>query len=563
MGKSTSVVSNHNLDISSLKALAIDLSNRLKATIDYGYSYTFLVNPENELDYDIDFKSQGKIEVLNSKRSYQLIDEKLGQKLFIEEKGIEILDSKEFVVSDYLKEFITEDLKATEYELIANDTGDNIATIYEKCIDYWIQDSLSWSYFQNIFLYHAATENIDFINNWRAKIQKWVTLFGGTYMFVYCSEEDSYKVQEWLEKDSLETLLPKITTEFEGKLVTIPAYFLSEKYKEKEVYIQKPISDDFFKKYFYAEKKGIDFYPIKLEFPILFYDDFADLDPGFNTNKYFDFVYNGAKALESLKKLNHFQTTFQIKRDQIKLPALKNFFKLYYCHVTGLKYYQSSHLETELKINEEVFLVRQPENEYDKHAIALFVNYDDGNETYKTQIGYISQNENYMLSKLLDEQFELRAFLTKINEKDLDNRNYNFALEITIFMKKNKVEKQILTNKTKVFELGAEGGSLSIYQFLDKDNKDWYFHNVNDMGLDDEIPTTIRNSEYSMSYAEAFIKMQTKYPKLFNLHPLYVHPDFVNETILFLKECLVENKESVDYYTWAAVLKVSEEELGR
>jgi diacylglycerol kinase family enzyme len=168
-----------------------------------------------------------------------------------------------------------------------------------------------------------------------------------------------------------------------------------------------------------------------------------------------------------------------------------------------------------------------------------------------------------MLSKLLDEQFELRAFLTKINEKDLDNRNYNFALEITIFMKKNKVEKQILTNKTRVFELGAEGGSLSIYQFLDKDNKDWYFHNVNDMGLDDEIPATNRNSEYSMSYAEAFIKMQTKYPNLFNLHPLYVHPDFVNETILFLKECLVENKEYVDYYTWAAVLKVREEELGR
>lgn len=435
MGKSTFVVSNHNLDISTLKALAIDLSNRLQATVDYGYSYTFFVNQENELDYDIDFTSQGKIEVLNSKLTYQLVDQKLGQKLFIEEKGIEVLDSKEFLVSDHLKKIIKEDLKATEYELIANDTYDNIATIYEKCLDLWIENSLSLSYFQNLFLYHATKEDIDFIKDWRLKNQKWVKLFGGNYMFVYCSE-DSSNVQEWLEKESLENLLPKINSEFEGKLVNISAYVLAEEYKRKEVYIQEPISNDFLKKYFYASKKGIDFYPIKLEFPTLFYDDFTDLEPSFNTNKYFDFVYNGEKALESLKKLNHFQTTFQFERDKVKLPDLKSYFKLYSCNVTGLKHYLFSYLETEMKINEEVFLVRQPKNEFDKHAIALFIDYNDGCETYQEQIGYISQNENYMLSKLLDQQYELKAFLTKINDKELDNKSYNFALELTIYMKK-------------------------------------------------------------------------------------------------------------------------------
>ena len=43
-----------------------------------------------------------------------------------------------------------------------------------------------------------------------------------------------------------------------------------------------------------------------------------------------------------------------------------------------------------------------------------------------------------------------------------------------------------MTNKTKVFELGAEGGSLTVYQFLDDKNNDWYFHNVRDMGFEEE-----------------------------------------------------------------------------
>jgi len=117
------------------------------------------------------------------------------------------------------------------------------------------------------------------------------------------------------------------------------------------------------------------------------------------------------------------------------------------------------------------------------------------------------------------------------------------------------------TTKTKVFELGAEDGSLSIYKFIDKDNKDWYFHNVNDMGFEDEdIPPTNRDSVFSKSYAEAFIKMLAEYPYVLSLYPLFVHPDVVNVTMLFFK---VNSKsiEYIDYHIWAEVLKVKVEEL--
>ena len=33
-------------------------------------------------------------------------------------------------------------------------------------------------------------------------------------------------------------------------------------------------------------------------------------------------------------------------------------------------------------------------------------------------------------------------------------------------------------NHTKVFELGAEGGTLNVYQMIDQKNNDWYFQTM-------------------------------------------------------------------------------------
>ena len=118
-----------------------------------------------------------------------------------------------------------------------------------------------------------------------------------------------------------------------------------------------------------------------------------------------------------------------------------------------------------------------------------------------------------------------------------------------------------MNSKTKVFELVAEGGSLTMYQIFDTKNIDWFFHNVSDMGLDDEVPGVDKNSNYSRSFAESFVKLLAEYPHLLNWHPLYVHPDFVDITIFFLKESSIEQRQYLNYSNWAKVLKVSEEEL--
>jgi hypothetical protein len=117
-----------------------------------------------------------------------------------------------------------------------------------------------------------------------------------------------------------------------------------------------------------------------------------------------------------------------------------------------------------------------------------------------------------------------------------------------------------MTNKIKVLEIGAEGGSITMYQVFDAKNKDWYIFSVNDMGLDDEVPGVIKDSNYSMSYVEAFFRMLKAYPHLLELYPLYVHTDFAYSTMVIIKELTI-NKDYINYTEWAKVLEVTEVDL--
>jgi hypothetical protein len=119
-----------------------------------------------------------------------------------------------------------------------------------------------------------------------------------------------------------------------------------------------------------------------------------------------------------------------------------------------------------------------------------------------------------------------------------------------------------MMNHTKVFELGAEGGTLTVYQMIDQKNNDWYFHEVNDMGMDDEVSGVQKTSKYSSSFADDLIKLQYHHPHLFELYPLYVDESCVNVVILFLQEYLKNNTSAhVDKQRWAAVLNITVEEI--
>jgi hypothetical protein len=119
-----------------------------------------------------------------------------------------------------------------------------------------------------------------------------------------------------------------------------------------------------------------------------------------------------------------------------------------------------------------------------------------------------------------------------------------------------------MTNHTKIIEMGAEGGSITLYKCIDKKNEDWYYHSVSEMAYEDlDIEGVDKKSKYSMSVAEAFIKMQAEYNNIFSLYPLMAHSDYKYIALSLLEEYVNNIDEHIDYYQWANVLEMQVEEL--
>lgn len=435
MGKTTSVLANHDLDVSSLENLAADLSRRLHATIVYGYNKTYFLTERKEVESDYEFIEMGIIEIQDATSRYILTDENYGAQLFIEKFGLGVLEDKNIIIDDYIKECIVNENDAIEFELVETigDSAQTTANIYAKTVDFWTTDFLHWYSFQRMFIYKMEGDDLDYLNKWRTDNLKWITLFGGNYMFVFSYEEESYRIQELLQNTPLHQSLQAIIENFPDTLVPVSNYIYSKSYRQKPLYEQSYNTMESLSKHLYAIENKIDFFPHKIVYPILFYDDFTDLDATINKTKYFDFVYNGNFIFDGLKKQEQFEKEFKIKRKKISLPDLTDYFKLYDCFIAGYKYHYSISLQTNLILNQEVFLTREKDNKFDKHAIALYIDYHYEGETNRIQLGYIPKHENYMLSKLLDNGYSFKAFLTMINSKEFNLSNFNYALKVSFY----------------------------------------------------------------------------------------------------------------------------------
>ena len=438
MGKTTSVLSNHNLDISSIEKLAIDLSAKLKASIIYGYNKTYFITDNKELDYDYEFIDIDTIFYKNSALEYNLIDVNYGARKFIAENSVEVLYDTTLKIEEYTRTSILEECNSIEYELqeIINNETDTIIYIYEKTLDIWAIDSLYWYGFQRNFIYKMDSVGVNNLNNWRNQNKKWIELLGGNYMFVYSYEEESNQIQEILQKTTLDKASILISNQFKDTLVAVSNYMLSKSYENKPVYFQEYVSLELTSKHLYAIENNIDFQLIKIKYPVLFYDDFKDLDAELNVSNYFDFVYNGDFIFEDLKKQEQFEKEFQVKRGKRDLPDLSDYFKIYNFYVTGYNYCYSVSMQNNLIFNQEVFLIREEENQFDKHAIAVYIDYTYENSTNRVKLGYIPKDENYILSKFLDNEYEFKAFLVTINDAEFNQSNFNYTLKVEIYFKK-------------------------------------------------------------------------------------------------------------------------------
>lgn len=70
---------------------------------------------------------------------------------------------------------------------------------------------------------------------------------------------------------------------------------------------------------------------------------------------------------------------------------------LYGCQVTGSQYLQlKDHVLPKLREGDSLLLMREPNNEHDKHAISVYT-------TGGLKMGYLPRNNNLILSRLMDE----------------------------------------------------------------------------------------------------------------------------------------------------------------
>ncbi len=91
-----------------------------------------------------------------------------------------------------------------------------------------------------------------------------------------------------------------------------------------------------------------------------------------------------------------------------KPPATPAPLELYSGYLAGINYYSLKDVYHFLSAGQQLRILREPENAYDKLAIAIWFN------EYK--LGYIAKKDNQVLSKLLDGHYELIAEIASMKK---------------------------------------------------------------------------------------------------------------------------------------------------
>jgi hypothetical protein len=92
MGCDISILSKHNLNITTVETLAIDLADRLNLNIDYGYFASDNYDALLGVDYDNEFIELGTILKTNAEARYFLVDDNYQKKLLYQKFGDSLFD---------------------------------------------------------------------------------------------------------------------------------------------------------------------------------------------------------------------------------------------------------------------------------------------------------------------------------------------------------------------------------------------------------------------------------------------------------------------------------------
>ena len=455
MPATISAIANHSLDTSSIEKLAQNLSDVLQATVTYGYDQSFNIDHVSKtVNTTFDFHELGTCVFENAKQNLQLTNDYIGFQLFLDENGQDFFETTTYDFSKYTVEEMQAAKNAFTFELtdITNRKYDTIAYIYKHFIDLWNIEYLERRMLQYKFVYRINDDSLAYFYDYRTNVRRLVYLFGGDYVFFFSDEDKSHLIDEWALCFDENQVFDKVQNTFSGRLVNIAVYMATKSYADKPKYVSITDPTDSNKIWNYARANNIEMMPNVEEYPLLYYDDFSDLEGSKKVSKRFDFVYDATFVLDAIKKNEDFQNSivipkpskaeFKKTKSQKTVPFVPDgHFRVMYCQLAGLTYYKD--MINLLHVNTQVFLVREPQNKFDKRAIALYIDIEketDNTVTERQKIGYINRYENEPLQALIDNGFEIKGFISKIISHYLSIKKYEMAVQLAVYMPKKITE---------------------------------------------------------------------------------------------------------------------------
>ncbi|HPI38303.1 MAG TPA: HIRAN domain-containing protein [Ignavibacteriaceae bacterium] len=94
-------------------------------------------------------------------------------------------------------------------------------------------------------------------------------------------------------------------------------------------------------------------------------------------------------------------------------------------YVAGFYYYDGETVVNKLKVGDELLIVQEPTNPYDRRALEIFT-------TNNIKLGYVPRNENPIPSRLLRQNVTIIGTVDKINpdEEDWKKVRINLFAEV-------------------------------------------------------------------------------------------------------------------------------------
>lgn len=260
MGRDVTALSRHNLDVSSIEALAKDISNRIQYNVEYGYwayeDYSKMLN----IPYQSDFTVLGTA-IFNPNRDtiYRLIDDKYQDRELLARYGDELFSMKNYIFSseEILKQEEIDELKEEilqyNIDLTSPITDNDFCTIGKHLLinnfDYYSR----WWDFCSVIIEEDYLDNSLHFLKYRKKMMFYSKLFGGDKIF-YIDDQSNYLkgIGQGDELDYTWDELEKIIYErVNNEVVSISEVMLDYRVK--------------------------DTLALNREFPLAFIDDFKDL----------------------------------------------------------------------------------------------------------------------------------------------------------------------------------------------------------------------------------------------------------------------------------------------